>query len=456
KSFVNGLFMYLSLKALGRSPAASCIGALAWMLSWALGHQTQTTYNEGVGLMPAVFFLTIRSYQSESRRKQLIFGIIAAVFAGFQFLAGNIQMTVYSFVMLFAFAVFYSWQSRTWRPVVTLIVVYAAGILVGAVQLMSSYELLGLSIRGVSQTHQNKGIEPYTSLSFLNPWIYFWRNFEFPELRDKYWLTYRWNPFIGLIPLLGVGLALRFVKDHTARFIAFVSIGVYALLHILYFRPVFDVVSRIPGYDIIDQTRFLIVLPFPLVIVAAYGIDWLLDEGQTRWRELRPILILASLVIPIMAALMIAGIMYFSSEKEAAANLGDTFAEQRIKIGTDIIADYYHIKNPLFAVSFIFAAAGLAIVTGYARGNLSRKITEWMLIGAVAVEMVFFAQVNIASTPSDLIYPTTPAIEWLLQKSENEIFRIGAAPHDLYAGRETGNYSEYRNDHGWFLSSLLP
>jgi hypothetical protein len=79
KSFVNGLFTYLTLRALKRSPIAATIGALAWMLSWPLAHQTQTTYSEGVALMPAAFFFALKSLQSEHWRCQWIWGISGAI-----------------------------------------------------------------------------------------------------------------------------------------------------------------------------------------------------------------------------------------------------------------------------------------------------------------------------------------------------------------------------------------
>lgn len=514
KTFLAGLFTYLSLRALGRGYAASTIGGLVWMLSWPLAHQAQTTYNEGTALLAGVFFFILRSYQADQWRERLRHGLLAALLAGFQFLAGNVQMTVYSFVLLLGFALYWAWDHaapslygrtsvkdslpfpslftgreaknllfspflftsrqvknllfspslftgrglgggvRKLRPLLTLVLVYLGGALIGMIQNASSYELLGGSIRGEAQTHLNKGIEPYTAISFLNPWIYFWRNFEFPTLRVDYWLTYRWNPYIGLLPLLACGLAVIFVKNRTARAIAVMTLGVFAVLHLLYWRPIFNLVSGLPGYDALDQTRWLIVLPFPLAVLAAYGIDWLLDEGQAQWRRLRRALWAAALVIPLMLAGMIALRLFFGGEVEAAEALPTTFANQGIQIGTRIMADYYRIENPLFAASFVIALAALGITGAYGSGRLTRRRAEWLLIGLAAADLLFFARVHIASTPSELVYPKTPAIEFL--QAQDGIFRIGAAPNTLYEGRPTGPYSRYRDDHGWYLSSSQP
>ena len=464
KSFINGLFTYLLLRALGRGTVASTLGALAWMLSSPLAHQTQTTYNEGVALLPMVFFLTLRSLQRVDWRGQAMYGLLAAIVAGFQFLAGNVQMTIYAFLIVFIFALYWAWDVERqaasrwvrWRPLWTVLLVYGGGVLVGSVQIWTSYELLGLSIRGTSQTHQNKGIQPYTFLSFLNPWVYHLRNFEFPALREKYWLNYRWTPYIGLLPLLGFGVALRFVRSKLAWvFIGFVLL-VYGVLQLVYPRPIFNIVSQLPAYDALEQIRILIVLPFPMAIGAAFGFDWLLDNGVREWKKLRPILWLAALVIPLMLLLVGAGMVFFDGELQAAQNLNDSFEAQRTQVGTAILSDYYHIKNPLFAASLISAIVGLGLVAAYGRGKLGRNYFGWLILGIVAAEMLLFAKVNVAATDEVLVYPVTPAIEFLQTQAESEVFRIGTAFNNLYEGREGGDYASYRNDHGWYLSSNSP
>ncbi|MBZ0310337.1 MAG: hypothetical protein K8I82_30025, partial [Anaerolineae bacterium] len=314
KTFFNGLFMYLSLRALNRGEAASLVGALAWMCSWPLAHQTQTTYNEGVALLPVIFFFTLKSCQTQTRRQQWSYGLAAAIVTGFHFLSGNIQMSVYVFLLLLGFFVGWAWvQKSGFRPALTLILVYIGGVLVGSVQIWTTYELLGLSIRGAAQTYQNKGILPYTEISFLNPWIYFWQNFEFPDIKDHYWLNDRWNPYIGIVPLFMMLLAVRFVRDRLARAIMILTFGLLAVLHLLYFRPIFNLASHIPGYDLLDQERFLIVIPFPLAVLAAYGLDWLLEEGQPL-KKLRPYLLLASLLLVLMLGGMVGLMTFFEGE----------------------------------------------------------------------------------------------------------------------------------------------
>lgn len=454
KLAISGFFTYCSVLALGRSQAASTIAALAWMLSWPLAHQTQTTYNEGVHLLPLVFFLLLRCYQSD----RIVYALAGGLAVGALFLVGNIQMTVYIFLMLLAFAIYWAgWQvtERVWwkraTPLWILTGIFVAGVLVGSVQIWPTYELLGFSIRGEAQTYLNKGIEPYTSISFLNPWIYFWRNFEFPDLRTEYWLNTRWNPYIGILTLFAFVLALRFVKHQIARALMILTVGVYALLHILYLRPIFNAVSGIPGYDLLDQARFLIVMPFPMAIIAAYGIDWILEHAPQKWRQLRPMLVLLSLALPVMLVCMLALMAFFDNER--AATFPNTFDGQRTQIGTQVIHDYYQIQNPIFAVSFVYVVIAIALIALYARGIITRGLVAWGFIALVAIDMLGFTSINVASTPREHVYPTTSAIAFL--QSQPGTFRIGAQNMTLREGRATGDYSTYRDDHGWYLSSTL-
>lgn len=512
KTFFNGLFTYLSLRALQRSRIAATVGTLGWMLSWPLAHQTQTTYSEGVAMLPILFFFTLRSYQSETRRQQWGYGLAGTLVAGLHFLSGNIQMSVYVFLLLFGFAVYWTWEkwragdgrknriaeqtvdqmplapaptSWAWtRPVLTLILVYIGGVLIGAVQIATTYELLGYSIRGAAQTYQNKGILPYVELSFLNPWLYFWRNFEFADLKDQYWLNDRWNPYIGIVPLFAMLLAVRFVKDRTARAVMFMSFGLLLVLHLLYFRPIFNLVSDLPGYNVLDHERFLIVIPFVLVVISAYGLDWLLDFAPQHYRKLRPLLVLASLLLPFMLILLLAAMTFFAGEVADAEKLpvavcaetnpnlpspslflwrgagGEVctdpitaFQNQEIQIGTDILADYYTIENALFAISFIYVGAALILCWLYASGKITRPAMGGALIALTLLDLVIFANVNIAAADEKFIYPPTPAIEFL--QNQDGVFRINAKNNTLREGRPEGAYAAYRNDHAWYLSSTL-
>lgn len=454
KSLINGLFTYAVARTLARSRAASTVAALAWMLSWPLAHQTQTTYNEGVAWLPPLFFFALHSWRVAGWPRRIFYGLLVGLIAGFQFLAGNLQMTIYSFLFILACGAYFAWEQRRWWPLISPFAAYTVGAGVGAVQILSSYELFTHSIRGVSQTHQNKGIEPYTSISFLNPWVYFWRNFEFPALRAKYWLDYRWNPFIGLLPLFGAFMAL-YIKDRFGRFLLLLVVGVYGVQHVLYLRPIFELVSGVPGYNIMDQVRLLIMLPFPLALLAAYGLDWLLEHGPTQRRK-AGLAIGIALLVGVVMAFGIASLETFWRGELASYRMpDDSFESQRTYTGLRILADYYRLKNPLFAASFVFWAGALAIlIMGTAR---RWRIVAPLMIGLVLVEMVYFARVNVATAPREALYPTTPAIVWLQDRmAEDGPFRISGAPNTLNQGRGYSPYLNYSDDHGWFMSSALP
>lgn len=470
KSLMAGVFAYASLRALSRGYTASLVGALAWMLSWPLAHQTETTYNEGVALLSVVLFSLIKTYQAVDALPHADnrgaawgrvwrYGLGATLAAGFQMLSGNVQMPIYGFLLLMALALFWSWQRqgnplRRLAPLWILIAVYVGGTFIGAVQLWSSFELFGESIRGAAQTHTNKGIEPYTFLSLLNPWLYFWRNFEFPDLQIQYWLNYRWNPYIGILPAFAALIALRFARQTFARATAVFVLVVLGIMHLLYLRPIFNVVSQLPGYDVLEQTRFLIIMPLPMAILGAYGVDWLLDHGQERWRAWRPFWVLLGVGVALVVCLLLAAMSFFDGELDAAATLGDSFAAQEVQVGTQVIADYYRVDNPLFVVSMVSLLGWLGILWAYGTGRLSRQMLQPILVGAVLVEMVIFAQVNVASTPREKVYPVTPALEWL--QSQDGLFRIHAAPNTLLEGRDTGDYSTYRDNHSWFIAGRTP
>src|SRR5690606_17560847 len=116
-----------------------------------------------------------------------------------------------------------------------------------------------------------------------------------------------------------------------------------------------------------------------------------------------------------------------------------------------LLAEYYHLQNPLFAVTFLWGLSGLGLLIAYTWGKIPRRSAEWLLVGLTACDLVIFAQVNVASTPPEKVYPATPAIQFLQEKMADDLFRIGAAPNTLYQGASANpNYQEYRADHSWF------
>ncbi len=459
KSLLSGMGLYLAVRALGLSPPAATVGALAWMLNWPLAHQTQTTYSEGLALTPLLLFVLIYAWQAHDWRRMGAYTALGALLAGWQFLAGNVQMTIYACLFLGAFALIYAWARslRPWRPFMTVVAVYGLGVFVGAVQLATSYELFTFSMRGVGHTHLNRGILPYTEISLLNPWIYFWQNFEFPSLRDAYWLNDRWNPYIGLLPLLLVGVAARFVRDRLALGILVATLAAVGVLHLLYPSIIAEPLNEIiPGYNVLDHERILLILPLPLAVLAAYGADWLLANGCTCWPALRRLLMIAALVVPLMLAGLLALTAFFAAE-EAAAPTGDTFSDQRTRVGLGLLADYYNITNPLFVVSLGFAVGALGLVWAYGRGRLARRGFVGGMLLVAGADLLLMASVNIATTPPDKLYPATDATRFLQTRMAQEgPFRITAAPNTLNQGRESGPYAAYRDDHGWFMSSSQP
>ncbi len=459
KSLLSGAGLYLALRALALSPPAATLGGLAWMLNWPLASQTQTTYSEGLALTPLLLFCLMLAWRSPRPRRVMVYTLLASLLAGWQFLAGNIQMTIYACLFLGAFAVLYAWahQQALWRPFALVVIAYGLGMFVGAVQLATSYELFTFSMRGAGHGHVNRGILPYVEISLLNPWVYYLRNFEFPELRVQYWLNDRWNPYIGLLPLLLAGLAARFVRHRLAWGVLLATLGTVGLLHLLYPRIISDPLNEIiPGYNVLDHERVLLMLPLPLAMLAAYGADWVLTQGRARWPLLRQTLSLAALVIPVMALGLAALTAFFAAELDAAPT-GESFAAQRARVGLTLLAAYYSPTNPLFIASFVFAAGALGVVWAYGSGRIGRRVFIIGMLGVAGVDLLLMGSVNIGSTPPDKLYPATGAIRFLQARMAAEgPFRITAAPNDLSEGRASGPYATYRDDHAWYLSSSQP
>lgn len=237
--------------------------------------------------------------------------------------------------------------------------------------------------------------------------------------------------FAGVVPLLMAVVALLASSRWRAK-LPFVVLGVVALAVPLHGPGVYWLVEHLPGFELVQNQRMHFVFELAVAVLAAFGLDAILDEGRSRGRMLvAPLLGLVAVVVAVVVL-------------KPSANDVDQVVRHFAQ-GVDVV----NVKAlPLTSVAW-FALLSLAVALLLAA--VWRR-PRWAAAAAVALvllaalDMLRFADgYQPMGQPAKVVPPVTPAIQYLMRHADDgRIAAIGTAlPNDwtlVYGLRDVRGY----------------
>jgi hypothetical protein len=235
------------------------------------------------------------------RRADVWPAVIAGLALGLAILAGHVSSLLYVGLIWLAFALYLALTEGKWLHIARQIAIAGVvGMALAAAQLLPFIQFVGLSTRAASDAAEYglRSLPPFHLITFLvpgyfgDPTIGYWSVDNFGEL------TY----YVGMLPLLGIVLALRKPTRLTWLYLSLMvfgllmALGTYGFLYpVLYdLLPPFRL-SRAPG-----RAAFLFVFAACGLIgdtLTHWERSGSLDERRTDLRRLlRPTLIAAALL----------------------------------------------------------------------------------------------------------------------------------------------------------------
>ena len=275
---LGGLGMFLLVRQLSGSRAGAWLAALAFAFS---GFISARIWAGHIGLiatdswLPWLLLATAWSVQ----RRQIWAAIVASVPLALAILAGHTTSLLYVGLAWGLFGVYLLWVTpNRWLVIRQMAIMTALGFLLAGVQLVPLAEFSTVSSRAVEPT-----FEFATAFSLPPSHLITWLIPEFfgEPTRAGYWsvpafdeLTY----YVGLLPLLGLALALRQSSRLTWYYVALIvlgfllALGSYGFLYGWFYDllPPFRL-ARAPG-----RAAFLLVFALPA----------LLGEAVAQWEKL--------------------------------------------------------------------------------------------------------------------------------------------------------------------------
>lgn len=314
--FLAGLFMYLLARYIKLDGSSSFLSSIIFMFSaFFVAHTSGGHYTiiAAACWIPLIFLLFVIALN----KKSSFYGLITGVFIGVQFLAGHMQISLYTLFalglyLLFRF-LFIIRENRDYKRVSKLFSISAfalvVGILLSAIQLVPSLELSKYATRagGVSYDFATSySLPPLNFITFVLP------NFFGNPAINTYWGPRNYgelSAYIGILPLIFVFIAIYFKRDD--KYVLFFT--VLTFLSLLFalgrYTPVYWFLWKfVPGFDLFRcPCRFIFLFTFSASILSGFGFSFLkgnltLSAREKIWKIIKILAVLTLLLLCVTVA----------------------------------------------------------------------------------------------------------------------------------------------------------
>jgi len=412
--FLGSLFTFLFLGELGVTYFGRLVAGISFTYSSSLVMFLGLPQMlDTMVWLPFIFWAMERALRRESWRWSLLAGLGVAV----QILAGQIQVVYYTFTVLILFAicrVFILWRQdgrTSWSaftPLYYTFIALAVGSSLTAFQLLPVAEIVPTIRRG--EGDYNLQSPSLALLRVLIPDL-------FGTTLDDGTMTagYRFELYLylGLMPLFFMVASLFSSRRWLAG--CFVGLGVFFLLVIFNVPPFYQLFYYLyPTFRSLGLSRIMFIIGFLWAAAAGIGADWLLRDRPERVLKW---LIRGGLILGGLALAYLAIIVFLA--KYQARHFWNLSPVPDFRPST-----IYHLASIIFFL--IFLGAVLALLWAWTSKRISPRIFAGLSIGLIVIDL-FITHIDVTSVfPKHMFYPTTPSLDFLLQKAgqETQPFRI--------------------------------
>jgi hypothetical protein len=299
-----GAFLYA--RSSGTSIAGAAVTSIVWQAGGFLINQiSHINIVQTAALLPLVLWSIERYVASGSRRRAALVSLLVAL----QFFAGHQQVFAYALLLTLAYALVMGVVDRRGRKRYLASVGFVSvGLLLAAVQILPTWELLRNSVRATASYDffTSFSMPKRFVLTFFAPYVMGGgdgRLFRAPYLGPSFYTEY--VPYLGLIAIVLALLALVWLRDRRTWFwavVAFIglllALGRYAPLSLneaTYFVPVLNL-FRVPA-------RHLMEVEFAVAVLAGRGLSRL--ESMRGEKRAARVALVVSIVVVVLTCLAV-------------------------------------------------------------------------------------------------------------------------------------------------------
>ncbi len=489
-----GINMYVLLRVLGRSRAAAVLAGITYAFS--AFYVTSVVFSmiiAAAAWLPLLLAIIEKVVQKQASKglqpfRPVVYVVTGAIILGIQVLAGHIEITYYTLMVLAYYAIWrlvaLGRQLRAWRPAVVLAGWFAimgvAGMMLAAVQLLPLVELVSRSFREGSVDYQQvvqwawpvRQVLTFVVPDFFgNPthhaywdlWQRTWlspTNSQGQPVTAIFWGVKNYVEganYVGILPLVLAGIAvvhlLRLRRAQPSRGgqawqspaaaglpdiapapntrpsspLLFVVLAVLSLAF-AFGTPLYALLFYgLPGYSQLHSAfRWVFPLTLSLVVLAAYGFDVLAAAGTQRWpsRWGRLLLVGGAALLGLLGLSVVWPAPFVAAGERILG--GSDLARGAFASGA---AFWSYQASNLAKLALAVMGAGLVLLAaGQSWGR--RTIGSWgprwrvLALGLVVVDLWLVLGRFNPAVDPQLLDFTPPAVEFLQQQASQELGRV--------------------------------
>jgi Bacterial membrane protein YfhO len=405
--WLGGVFAFIYARQLGLSRFPSLTSAVCFMLGgFMMGHAYHRNVIQGYIWFPLILYFLDKALQE----RKTIWAVLAGVFLAFSFLGGHANFFYFIILFLafyFLFRVYRGAKGRSWSSIIGDARYFLVmGVFCLGISAMQWVPIVLTSLRTLHGTlpFEWKAQIPFqlsNLIHFLIPDYTRWVAFDIGEQYG----------YIGLLPLVLALWGVYRTKESQVRF--FVLVAFFAFIASLgQATPLYKILYySLPGLSQFRvPARFNTLIIFPLAVLAGYGFQCLLDQGDRGPSGGRKISIQILLYLFLgmgLAIFFYLRFFYLSSEP-----------------GNFTPGPWVLLRKGLFWFLFLWG-------TSYALISLKTRFPSALLfklsiVVLVSIDLLFLGRIEGGGSKTDPAFFSPQALTILKEiKKEGDLFRIG-------------------------------
>jgi hypothetical protein len=416
---LTGISMFGFLRLLRVRPGPALLGAVAWMLNGSTVVWLENPHRlSTLAWMPAIFLL----YELGLRRERTWPAVAGGFLYGLSILGGHTQLALGLGMSLAAYALFKTVVlsraagTLVWRPLPAVVLVGAMGVGIGAIQLLPTLELAGLSHRSV-MTGQHFLATGWPLQHLIGLWI---PDFYGNPVRFPYWGIVNYaevTAYYGAITFPISLCALVWTRRAEGRFLALLMLVV---LFTVLRTPVAWLVAWLPWARYFRLISLVAYMPFFGGAAAAFGVEAAVDLARRRR-------VPSALLLVVLAGLAGATALLALPNRES------------------IVARIADIGPQLWRTGLIWLVGTACLLLARSK----RAPATALLVALVAIDLLQWGLPFNPVNSLDILYPENDVTAWLRQ--DGSLYRIlplqteqvvfGPNVLSVFGMYETGGYS---------------
>lgn len=426
-----GLFMYLFMRGIDVQPFGSFIASLTYMFNgffiiwmWHLGIIS-------VALWLPLILLFIEKFL---RTKKFIYSLLAGILLGIQFLCGFIQLSLYIIIGTLLYTLIRIIQLKPkaiLNYLLGIFLVFVIGFGLGAIQLIPTFELVGLCQRG---TYPYSFSRLFDLSSALHLMTFIFPNLFGNPMNYNYWGTPNYSElygYLGILPLILAFIALLYRKDKRT-FVIFI-IGAFALA-VYIDTPLNGLLSiSIPGYvKGIAPNRIVFLYLFSGAALAGLGADYLAYNKQLKSKLgnlIRGIAIALSIIVVFILFSILALRIWGESIPGLIALIPFCAASDTLLYFQDIFTKIHlisvrticHLVTQAMLLPVVFIFASIWLLRFYLKKG-SSFIFKAIATLIIITDLFYFGMRYLMFADKKMVFPKLETVEFL--KKEKDLYRV--------------------------------